>query len=426
MGHRRSFRLAAAVVLLSSLPACIELRRDTVEPPKVRATREVSEFLSTRATRLLQRDIEGYLAGLSQPARAFEQPLASGAASVPLSSIELKLANPGAFDPDDTGSVRVSFLYRYQPLPQDNVFRFPLIYSLKKIGTAWMVESSRGEDEALAPPWMEAQVQTASSEHFLAIFRPGLKDPGRALALAEQARGQLAPKLTLPLEAAHLILLAKDRAEYEQMAARRSPVSAVAQAETSYEVTPQEIKVQSRQMVVNLQKLFDDGSEVETFQHELGHLALASDTRPFTPAWVSESAAMYLADTKPLALWKSGTRRGTFDGLSFEQMSTATQLGQHDPTGEAASYEYAYSAAAAYSLVETFGPAKYWEFYRSYANVPASRFYEGLPSDRIADEDEESVTKLATETTKEALSKVFGLTEGDLDLRVRAWIRRQR
>lgn len=344
---------------------------------------------------------------------------------MPITGIELALANASRFDATDTKGVRVSFTYRYQSLPEDNVFRVPLLYDLLRAEGEWIVASSKAEDPALLPAWMTGPLQSATSEHFLALFRPGSVDAARALGLAEQARGKLAAKLP-GLEPKHLMLLAKDRAEYEQLAARRSPVSAVAQAETSYEVTPASIKVQSRQMVVNMQKLLEDRSEVETFQHELGHLALAQDTRPFTPAWVSESAAMYLADTRPVALWRTGSRRGRFDDISFERLSSASSLGEHDPSGEVASYEYAYSAAAAYSLVESYGADKYWAFYKSYAAVPASRFYEGLPSDRIASERDEFVTKMAVETTDASLKTVFGIDELTLDAKVRAWIKRQR
>ena len=417
-------RWLTSIALATVLSGCIKVgptRQAAPDPAE-----QVEQFLAGRAKRLTLKDAEGYLKGLSAEARAFEQPLALGALGVPIEHIELKLANASSFEAANTKSVRVSFLYRYQGLPDDNVFRYPLIYDLVSDGKGWLVTASKAEDDALTPPWMKAPVQTQRSEHFLAMFRPGSVDASKALALAEQARAQLAPKLTFPLEASYLILLAKDRAEYEALAARASPVSAIGQAETSYEVTPEAIKVQSRQMVVNMQKLLEDRTEVETFQHELGHLALAKDTRPFTPAWVSESAAMYLADTKPVSLWRLGTRQGRFKKITFAELSSSTTLGEHDPTGEAASYEYAYSAAAAYSLVQEYGAEKYWSFYRSFAEVPATRFYEGLPSDRIANEREESVRALAIATTSEGLKATFGIDEKTLDEKVRAWIRLQR
>lgn len=318
--------------------------------------------------------------------------------------------------------MKVGFTYRYPGLPRDNIFTVPLSYDLVRVGKRWTVTASSVLEEGRLPAWVQP-VSKSESQHFFALSRPDAPRVAESLRLAEQARGKLQAKITFELEPKYVILFARNRAEYEEMTARASPVSAIAQAETSYEVTTSSIKVESRQIVVNLEKLFADGSALETFQHELGHLALAAETRPFTPSWVGESAAMYLADTRPAALWRAGSRAGRFSSISFRDLTRSTTLGAHDPTGVAATYEYAYSAAAAYYLIETFGADTYWEFYRSYSRVPAGKLYESLPEGTIASENEEAVVNLAVKTTGESLKTYFDLDEPELDQRVRAWIR---
>jgi len=412
---------AVAVVVLAS---CTAATGRKAEDPRTTTINKVESLLSRRDGALDAGNVAGYLAPLSAEAREAERGLAEGAVRTSLESKDLKLIRSSI---KSAGSllkdVRVDFSYRYKGLPADNEFRVPLIYELKVVGPTVQITSARLDQGARLPVWAVGPVTTVNSEHFVAIFRPGRIASERALKVAEKARQQLISRLTFPLEPSYLLIMARNRVEYEQMTSQSSPASAIAQAETSFEVSRDSIKVRSRQIVVNLEKVFQEESSEEVFRHELGHLALAQDTRPFTPAWVSESAAMYLAGTRPVDLWRSGIRTRRFEQISYVTLNRASTLGQDDATGVAASYEYAYSAAAAWYLVETFGADKYWQFYRSYAAVPASKLYESLPTGRIATEGEEKVVTLAEETTGPSLRDAFGLDETQLDIKVREWIR---
>ena len=223
-----------------------------------------------------------------------------------------------------------------------------------------------------------------------------------------------------------MVIIARDDEEYLTMSsATLGPVSAIAQVETSYEVTPQTIRVLSRQMVINSRKLHQDGAALETLRHELGHLAVAQYTRPFTPAWVSESAAMYLAGTRPVAIWRNGLQRKRFDGINIERLTRAANLGEHETSREGASLEYAYSAAAAWYLVETFGAETYWDFYRSYSEVPAQELYDRLPENTTTPEGRQAIEGLAVSTTTESLLRLFNLDPQSLDREIRGWMTAQ-
>ena len=380
-----------------------------------------------RISRLKAGDVEGYLAGLEPQAAAVERPFATGALLVPLEELTLTL---------DRGSIRggadafrgvgVDLGYRYAGLPEDNAFRVGFDYDLVRVGDSWRVTTSTVRAGSSQPVWATGPIETQRSEHFLALHRPGLSDPSRIMDEAEQARAQLDGKITFPLENSYLLVIAKDEAEYASMSsATLGPVSAIAQVETSYEVTPDSIKVLSRQMVINDRKLHEDGSALETFRHELGHLAVAQYTRPFTPAWVSESAAMYLAGTRPTSIWRQGLRQGKFDGITIERLTQASNLGEHGSSKEGASLEYAYSAAAAWYLVESFGPERYWEFYRSYANVPPAELYELLPERTSSPQSEQAIEALAVAKTGASLQGMFGLNTAALDTGVRDWMSKQ-
>jgi hypothetical protein len=368
--------------------------------------------------------VEGYLAPLSPEAQAVERPLAAAVKTVPLTGLSMRV--DGSSVPSTLPrlvGVRADFRYRYEGLPEDNVFRIPLVYDFELISGGWRIRAGRLGENATLPIWATGPVQTERSEHFLAVHRPGLPDPSRTLRRAEQARAQLDGKITFPLERQYLLLMAKDRAEYESMtSAKLGQVSAIAQVETSYQVTPENIQVQGRQIIVNVEQVRGDDSALETFRHELGHLAVAQYTRPFTPAWVSESAAMYLAGTRPADIWRAGLNRREFDRINFADLTRASNLGEHDSTREAISLNYAYAAAAAWFLVETYGASKYWEFYRSFGAVPANALYQSLPERGDPNVRDQAIEVLAVQTTQRSLMTLFGLDPSELDNRVRQWM----
>lgn len=385
-------------------------------------------MLDARAARLAAGDAEGYLRPLTPAARAAEEAIARGAASAPLRRMEITL-DPAA-QPEEGGrafrNARVDLAYLYDGLPDDNRFRVSFRYDLERRG-GWVVTAARLGPGADLPVWATGPVENARSNHFLALFRPGTARLAEALDLAEQARSALAGKLTFETDAVHLILLGADRQQYEQMAAGQAPISAIAQSETAFEIRPTEITVLGRQVVVNLDQLFAEPRPVETFQHELAHLALAPVTRPFTPGWVAEAAAMFLAGTRPVNAWRVGFEQGRFATLSFTDLGSITRLGEHDPTGETTSFQYAYAAAAAWYLVETFGAERFWELYRAFAEVPAEEVYREVTGDgRPTAEPSPAASdlgELASRTAGAALQRIYGLAEAELDLKVREWIR---
>jgi hypothetical protein len=430
-----------AALLGSCKPGVVPQNR-----PKPAARDEIAAMLAGRAAKLAAGDADGYLAAMDPAARELEQPIAAGASSVPLTGFQFvirdTIPNQATIPP-----VRVDLEYEYKGLPADNVFGIQLVYAFgKSRGVRGEVAAPRAEQlhtlEAAIPPrseewkitsaslasgevlpvWATGAVGAARSAHFLALFRPGANSPDATLALAERAREALAPKLTFPLEPAFLTIFARNEAEYTAISSRGAPASAIAQAETTFSLTHSKISVRNRLILVNLEEMSSEPAAVETFQHELAHLALAPDTRPFTPSWVTEGSAMYLAGTRPVDAWRSGVHKGSFDLVTLDSLTTSAALGAHDPTGKAASVEYAYSAAAAGYLIETFGQEKFWSFYRFYAGIPPAYVYDKIPG---GSESEVALTALAREVTQKALTASFALDSAALDLRVREWIERQ-
>lgn len=387
----------------------------------------LQEFLDQRAERLEARDIEGYLSTATSEAHEVEQALALGATMAPVTGFEFRLEQSALRGREATlTGIEVALIYRYQGLPSDNIFRVLLVYNFDEQDGRWVVSRSAVRTGSGLPVWASGPIHTSVSDHFLVLHHPDLGDVDRLLQEAEEARAQLDGKITFPLEDRYVILAAQDDTEYREMSgAALGPVSAIAQVETSYEVTPETVRVLGRQMVVNTQRLHQDGEALETLRHELGHLAVAQYTRPFTPAWVSESAAMFLAGTRPVSIWRNGLNRNRFDGITIEQLNRAANLGVHNPTREGASLEYAYSAAAAWYLVDTYGADLYWDFYRSYADVPARELYDRLPEGSSPLTGRDSLEALGVETTLAGLQELFALDPVTLDRAIREWMAAQ-
>jgi len=379
-------------------------------------------MLSLRATALSAKDVKGYLQPVTGPAKDFESMLANRALAAPLSDIDLEAEQPVVADGGPTiAGVRVEFTYGYQGLPRDNRFRLPLVYTVEKISTGWtVVQSAVAQGESL-PVWAGGEILTKRSEHFLEIFRPGLNGADKLLDLAEQARTRLATKVAAPLEPAQLIIAAKDSEQYRQIAGPQQ-FSSVAQAQSAEAVGPHSIKILGRQIIVDKELLDQEPNGVEVLQHELAHLALAAQTRTFSPVWLRESAAIYLSGARPTALWAQGLAHGDFAALSLQGIQNPHDLNS-GARGGLVSFQYAYAAAAADYLIETFGADKYWQLYRSYSEVPADQVYRQIP-DQNADK-QTAQDKLATfgaTLTNQALNKIYGLDLATLDAKVKAWL----
>jgi hypothetical protein len=367
-GRRLAFVAIALAVALAG-GACSS---DTTEAPdQLAGLAEVREMLSRRAAALAAGDVEGYLRPLNAQARAFEEPIARAALALPLTAFAL-VFNP----PEGTNvlspafrNVPVEFRYRYKDLPEDNTFHFTVNYDMERQNGAWVVTRADSEPSDPAPLWATGPAEISTSEHFLALHRPGAALVGESLALAEKARAELAPKLTLRQDDRHLMVLVGAPDELSDFIGERlgAGLIAVARSWTSGNRIPD-----NRELLFDVDATFGDTSRQvlehgvqetdltpqQVFQHELAHLALARSTPANMPAWVFEGAAMYLAGVRRVIAWRDGLETGLFDRLSFVELNREG--------GDLGGAGYAYANAAVLHLVEAFGAPKFWQFYADF------------------------------------------------------------
>ena len=399
---RRPWHALAAMLLVgSSLTGCVPSKQESAKIDDAgRNLADVREMLRQRGQRLLAGDVEGYLRPVEAGGRATEEAIARGAGTVSLAELNIVFNPERGVDiyASSFKGVLVQMFYGYRDLP-NNTFRLGLTYDMWRGPSGWVVTSSRMEPESV-PFWATGPVKTERTEHFLALARPGTPHVKEALDLAEAARASLVPKLTLELDARHLVIVARDHVELMQASALELPegVPALARFLQRGDELPM-----ARHMLVDVDYLFGSRASekaaghvgknafpTEVFRHELGHLALYRYQAPYLPGWVAEGGAMLLSGERRMDEWKAGLASGVFEQTSFTELGRKANLG--------GALEYGYANAAVTSLVEEFGVDRFWEFYSGF--------------------------KRRGDTAEVVLRGAFRFDEAELDGRTREWIKR--
>jgi len=425
--RRRPTGVALAVVVALLLAAC---GATSAPPAPATAVEDVRSMLRARARLLVDKDVAGYLRPVTGEARTLEEAIARGAAAVPLAFVNATFNPSGRAEPDATEfrDAELELVFGYEGFPKDNRFRFALRYDLELIDGLWTITASRHEpqpgvqgvgeaEEGSAaadaearfenrlplPVWARFPLEATQSEHFLVLHPPGLAEAAQVVELAEQARAQLAPRLRFgSADTIQLVVVARDRDEYEAFLEADRGADSVALVSLIYiPFAPPE----GRQMIVNLDRVLgrDErlvghsgaATSVEILQHELAHLALSRVDSLFTPSWVQEGAAMYLAGERRLDEWTDGLADGTFADVSVTGFGEDTNLSR--------SADYAYVNAAVSYLVAEFGAERFWDFYVRFQPVV----------DSVVSDD--SVGNFVVES-------VYGIDLPELDRRTREWM----
>jgi len=407
-------RIVAAATAVLVAAGC-QSERDTGRGGESSQTM-VQKLLSERSSDLEKGAVARYLKPVGRDALDVEKTIARGAIKAKLGTIEVVIQQ-GFVHPrkPELDRVRVDFTYLHKPLPDDNVFRFRIIYKVRRQGAEWRISDAEidARDFPIVPPWATGPIETARSPHFLALFRPGLRDIEKILKMAERARKELLPKVTLPLDDVHLMVLARDGQEFGEFTG--SPgAGAVAIAYRQYNprggLTDHP---ENREMIVNMGEVFSLGlvphehQEVmprQVFQHELGHLALSRYDRFTTPSWVKEGGAMFLSGERRLVAWKAGTEEGVFNRMEFAEFSGDGSL-------DGALYPYV-NAAVSY-LTETYGTRRFWKFYRGFTNFRPGGAMRGA-----------AIRQVRADRTRRLLGIHYDISPEELDRRTRAYIKR--
>ena len=380
--------------------------------------RELDEVLVAQAAALRERDHRRYATTLAPELRA-------GAADV---EARLRAADVGAVGlrlvalrgkPNAAGVVdaAVELSYWLADIPDDDPFVHLLVYRFARFGGGWVVQSVAAAPGEQMPFWSEPGVTRLPSDHFVVYTRSGTT--AQLLEVSHEAEAAYArlQALRLPLARRYAVHVLPE----EQFASILGG-SAIGAAAGRYTAEANGVRVDNVAFYLN-GELFEEGRDWvftrearrETVRHELVHLALIKLTRPTTPIWLVEGAAVYFSGG--LAPDTAGRLAPHLAALEpLPTLSSSRSLVEH---GRTAAALYEYSGLAVEYIVNRFGMDAFSRLYHAFAQLPPDRaITERLAFGPLGRGVSPGPATQADELARESL----GVGLGELDAGLRTWI----
>jgi|GEM_PF-6310242 len=382
----------------------------------------IEELLVEHAKALDRRDFDGYLETFVGSRRLTERDAFTERTRIPLRDVSATLGTLQPSDSNDasdsTRRAKVILRYFIDGVANDNPFVYSLDYSFTRTQDGWRVDEI-GHDPARSLPWRQGPLTFHRSNHFLIYTSPRMQ--GDLVELAGDAEAAYADlyRKGLPMTSGYLIWFSCDPA-FEW---RPDRVSILGRALATYQRSGGRLSVHSRLLFINA-CLFSEAERYRqlserrqvTMTHELVHLALSGDTRPYTPLWLVEGAAVFFSD----AISYDETRRLVRDGLDRVDLDSLTRAWN---PAQAADDEYLYSGNAFAYLVARHGLSDVLAFYSSFRDLTLSEIATLARGQKDTPPSRRGVSgDVIAEIATIQLRKHFGVTLAELDREVRAWL----
>lgn len=390
----------------------------------------LDRLLTDQAAALLKNEPATFLQGVTAAARPTIAAVVTELAAMPLATVELALLPDQSFDLTGQNELRdleVALRYTFVGVPADNLFveDFRVDFVQVASGTeraSWQISAL--EPEGNTPFWWGGPVTFYEAPHFLIFTRPDRTTDRQILADEVEAAYASIERQGLSLEARYVAYFTAPEDSFAQYTGATNP-NILGVALSRYQLNPETLNVVSRAFYINGSN-FTEEAQIQqrqsTITHELVHLALAIDSRPFTPPWLAEGLAVYYAGQKSAASHTAAYNQRQLESINLATLTTLSSLGVHAAVGEQTSYRYLYSGAVIAYLVETYSEDAVWRFYRTYTQVSATEIRERLPSAVDPSQQEQIFQRLSLEVTEAALAATFGLTLTELDEAVKLWL----
>lgn len=293
----------------------------------------------------------------------------------PIASAEFKLSEFQRVKPDASGrlsNVRVDLRYTLASLPSTNEFMTQMECDLQRDEDGiWHVTAVRYPE--LQPFWLLGYTEVLNSERFLVFYRQGEGSEKQAeLAIRQLEKGYAALLRTgLGLKSRFAAFSVSQKDDFQKLTGR-DPLSFAGAASAGYVMRDGKIQVINEALYLNdfrfftLQRAWGRQDRQVTILHELVHLALADATRPWTPAWLTEGAAMYFAGQCDGASRAALQKRLTPD-KTLALLSRIPHLGANTGDAEEILAQYQLSGEAASWIVRKYGEPALVAFYTAFA-----------------------------------------------------------
>jgi hypothetical protein len=246
------------------------------------------------------------------------------------------------------------------------------------------------------------------------------------LAMIEREAQQALEDVNRPLPSraptTNVMVVTATDDEFEALTGR-SGTQFVGVATACFDVRPDDIMITNRAFFLNGAAFGGNTAQdrQRTITHELTHLVLADTTMPFTPAWLSEGAAMFVSSDLPTDTLQRAQQVGGFDTIGIASLSSQTSFGgAAGATVDQTSLEYAYSAFLATYLINTYGADRFWALYDSFADVPVREMRAAL--DAANGDFDAAMQQLAPRVAAEKVQAAYGADLQTLEREYETWL----
>jgi hypothetical protein len=398
--------------------------------PDVAIYTALHNLLQRQATALLENNPEAFLQGVAPALRPAVAEAFTQLAAMPLATVALTL-DPGqdytVARADQMAAVAVALHYTFRGVPADNLFVQDFLVDFARqtedpAASGWQISAIAPQNNT--PFWWSGAVTTYETPHFLIFTRPNTATRMETLAQEVETAYTTVGEQGLPLEDRYVAYFTGPDESFSTYTGATNP-NILGVALSRYRIDAEAIAVVSRAFYINGSN-FVDAAQIEqrqsTITHELVHLALAQDARPFTPPWLAEGLAVYYAGQDTAADRSRQFNAERLPTLDLTELTRLSSLGIHDAAGETTSYRYLYAGAVIAYLIETYGETQVFAFYQRYAQVPVTDIQDRLPLYVSPLAQDRTFQALSVEVTEAALAANFDLTLATLDAAVKEWL----
>ena len=399
--------------------------------PKAMARQEIEAVVGKMAEALRQRDPEAFLAFLDPKAEVDREGIRAvvSGGGWPLQDLRLEVTG-GSFDPEEAREVSLDLSVGLEGFPSEERWHYPVEADFRKIDGVWRVTRwSWG----MTPPWVRLPGRSWTSAHFALIGPENLPEETAQAVLGELEGAYRDLSARLPQEAIrprYLALYVPDRKTFEALtgknpqltlgAAFYRTVPVIADEEVVGFRTSEVMLALNAEGVKSYRAADPIGGRAAVLRHELVHVILALWTRPWTPGWLVEGAAMTYAGQPYWRELKEEIK-------SLENMTYTTEFGHiGDIFGTATARQYALASAMAEFVRERYGDAAFLALYRAYAEVPVEIVEKHLPSIGLGILLQASMQSIAQEVTPDLMRKHLGTDPAAFEAAFREWWKAKR
>jgi hypothetical protein len=396
--------------------------------PEAQARKEARDLLVALSQALSDRNRDAYLSAFAPDLREAQGEIFDRIGTLPLEEVRYE---PGDVDQNGTLNSDQSELVGYQAelswrvrdIDPGNVFNTNVEYSLRRQDGRWQISSIGGQ----VPFWAYAATEALRSGPFWIFYRPEVAGELPAIEReAQQAFEQVNQTLPNRASPVNVMWVTTSEQEFTDLT-DRSGERFLGVAVARFRIKKAGITITSQAFYINGAAFEQDPQQdrQRTITHELTHLVLSPKTMPYTPAWVSEGAAMFVSNDVPTPVIADWYRQRGPETMSLSDLSAKTAFGEHDALDEQTSVDYAYSAFLTKYLVEKYGKDAFFTFYDSFADVPFESISNELPRAGDGSLLDASMDTLAQRLAPEKVEAAFGVDLVTLEREYEAWLAQQ-